>query len=70
MIENEKLLKSIKHLERQKNDVGTIGSTESLIEEVYKVMDFSSQKGNNLKNNKNKEVNIVKDVIETLRVGS
>jgi len=67
--EHEKLIKIIKNLEKQKNDVGYISEIESLIEEIYNVNDFSTAKiNNNAKTLKNKEVNIVKDVLDDLKV--
>jgi len=67
--EHEKLIKIIKNLEKQKNDVGYISEIESLIEDIYKVNDFSIARiNNNAKTLKNKEVNIVKDVLDDLRV--
>ena len=42
---------------------------ESLIEEINKINEFSVLKNSNTnKNNKNKEINIVKDVLDDLRV--
>ncbi len=58
----------MKHLDKQSNDVGIISDIEKLIEEIYRVGDFSMLKGQNEKNLKDKEVNIVKNVLDNLRV--